>query len=688
MSNESESEAVASAFREAVEDLHGFARNEINTLTIIARENTEHAHAISGALQEHIKRVVPPKKLASLYLLDSIVKNVGTPYTLYFGRKLYQTFMEAYASVDMGTRRKMDEMLRTWKEPVPGSLDTRPVFPPDVTRPIENALIKARTSTLQAQREHARGQQQLLGRGRPSSQGVPFRDTPTPPSAHLPPQANGYHSQTPTPTTNGSSYSNPAQSMPASYPMHLSQQLPSRSTPQPMPTTMAFQPPQLGGYGAPQAGISTDALKDDIQKLIAASQAQSAHNPHDPSIQTRLKALVDLQNILQTQNLPQDQLVLVKNRIADLAVTIRAPPAQNSTPIPTSQPVAVAPPPAPAPAPAPASKISLDSLLGAGALAAIMARNSTTPKASTPYPPPAAAPVPTPPPQRVEPQKPAVTQPVPTPASDPLALMNMLRQAGLLPATTPASSSAAIPPKPTPSLPFPMPFNIPSALMGNQPPRPPTLEALTSDIILRPASLKQFRPHLLPLLFDALGPQCTQCGRRFPKDEEGKKKKTAHMDWHFRVNQRIADAEKRGQHRSWLVDEVDWIKTRETVDTDHIAPSSDSNAASGGSAPKAPQLQYIPVPDDPESANSICSICQEKFEMRWLDDAQEFVWPDAMRVGEKIYHASCYKEAFKDGGNTPPIYTRGTPEPTTGKRKAEVSFRIPIYLYLLWKFRY
>ncbi len=28
------------------------------------------------------------------------------------------------------------------------------------------------------------------------------------------------------------------------------------------------------------------------------------------------------------------------------------------------------------------------------------------------------------------------------------------------------------------------------------------------------------------------------------------------MDWHFRVHQRMADAEKRGQHRSWYVDEL------------------------------------------------------------------------------------------------------------------------------------
>lgn len=57
MSHESESEAVAADFRDALDDLAGFARAEINNLTLIARENTEHALAISGALQEHIKRV-------------------------------------------------------------------------------------------------------------------------------------------------------------------------------------------------------------------------------------------------------------------------------------------------------------------------------------------------------------------------------------------------------------------------------------------------------------------------------------------------------------------------------------------------------------------------------------------------------------------------------------------------------
>lgn len=93
--------------------------------------------------------------------------------------------MEAYAMVDQSVRRKMEEMLKTWKEPVPGSIDSRPVFPADVTRPIENALIKHRTSAIQAQQEYSRREQQVLGRVR-GTPGPPYRNTPTPPNMRQP----------------------------------------------------------------------------------------------------------------------------------------------------------------------------------------------------------------------------------------------------------------------------------------------------------------------------------------------------------------------------------------------------------------------------------------------------------------------------------------------------------------------
>lgn len=98
---------------------------------------------------------------------------------------MYQTFMNVYTLVDSQTRRKLDEMLKTWKEPVPGSLDTRPVFPPDVTRNIESALIKARTAALQQQQ--ARGPPDILNRGRGSGTPTGWMNSPTPPQGMVRP---------------------------------------------------------------------------------------------------------------------------------------------------------------------------------------------------------------------------------------------------------------------------------------------------------------------------------------------------------------------------------------------------------------------------------------------------------------------------------------------------------------------
>lgn len=96
--------------------------------------------------------------------------------------------MNAYTLVDSQTRRKLDEMLKTWKEPVPGSLDTRPVFPPDITRNIESALIKARTAAIQQQQ--ARGHQEILNRGRGSATPTGWTNSPTPPQNMPRPPSN------------------------------------------------------------------------------------------------------------------------------------------------------------------------------------------------------------------------------------------------------------------------------------------------------------------------------------------------------------------------------------------------------------------------------------------------------------------------------------------------------------------
>ncbi len=51
------SDEIAEDYKNSLEDLTQNSRFEINNLTVIAKENTEHAMAISRVLENHIKNV-------------------------------------------------------------------------------------------------------------------------------------------------------------------------------------------------------------------------------------------------------------------------------------------------------------------------------------------------------------------------------------------------------------------------------------------------------------------------------------------------------------------------------------------------------------------------------------------------------------------------------------------------------
>ncbi|KAG4434355.1 hypothetical protein IFR05_010166 [Cadophora sp. M221] len=550
-----------------------------------------------------------------------------------------------------------------------------------------------------------------MGRGRAGPSPAPYRETPTPPNppAYQAPGYQGQEQQAPGYQAPGYPAQNypPGQQMPAQQPpgyppnyvqqqysqpvngqqynqpngqpygqqntqqynqpngqqpYGLPQRPPSQQYSQPPPANTGYwqqqQQPPSQGHSSAEDGIAQ--LNNDIEKLIASSRAEWPQNPHDNSIGTKLKALLDLQTILQNQKLPPDQISLIKDQVAQLSRAAQPAPKIQSPPMQIPTPVAAAP--------APAQQPTLSSILGPGALAALLARQAATSQT----PPVQATAVRSSP----KPQAQSSYQPPPTngPSVEPMSLLDKLRAAGMLPSTpTPTSN----PPSTfTPTLAgFPPGFPPPFLNTPPNPSRTP-LAAIPNDVILKATSLKIPRPHLISSLYEGLGAPCTQCGRRFQSDPESKRKKAAHMDWHFHVRQRMEEAEARGQHRSWYVDELDWIKSRE-VEGESGAISSEPSQNTSATTTST-KLQYLPVPDDPALANSICPICQEKFEMKWLDEAQEFVWMDATNIGGRIYHASCYAEAAKDVTTQ---IKRGTPEPVLGKRKAEddqMAFRAKI----------
>lgn len=229
------------------------------------------------------------------------------------------------------------------------------------------------------------------------------------------------------------------------------------------------------------AAISVENLNRDISSLIEVSKADFGVTPWDSSIQTRLKALLDLQTILQSQQLPQEQLALIRDQVAQLSQASKASTrTQASPPAPiTPAPVAVAP--------VNDQAATLNSLLGSGALAALLARQSATPQ---PVQATVAPPIRSP---QITHSAPYVPTPAPAPAAtqaqDASALLERLRAAGII-GGTPVTKSPALANSqlPVPVIPgFPPP---PPKLHSTPPVNRAALAEIPNDVVLKPASLK------------------------------------------------------------------------------------------------------------------------------------------------------------------------------------------------------
>ncbi|KAK3625679.1 mRNA 3' end processing factor [Elasticomyces elasticus] len=670
---------VAVDFAESLKDLQQPNRWEIGNLTDIARESTEHAQAISKVLEEHIRTAAPNKKLPALYVLDSIIKNVGTPYTVYLGRNLYGTFMTAYTLVDPTVRRAMESLLKTWKEPVPGLIDPRPVFPPETVRPIESALIKARTAATKSQT----AQRQQM-----------FQNAPMPDQLNgrmQPPQVPLQYQQQP----------------PYGYP-------PQQHTPQHQPLQNAYPPPtppqfQQSYVPPQQPPVDLGLLKSDMASLIFRLQARFAQNPQDQGVITQLRALLQLQQVVDSGAVTGSALQEVRKQVTALAN--QAPPM----PAPTPQPAVVAPQwpppqimmqpyqtPTPAPQPyQPPQPAALPfmqqpiqppqpapSVFAPGALNGLQALLANNQKPSTPQMRAAAPALQHAPHSQLHNVQNNVASAPPTNTAD---LLAALSKSGILAGV---NTTTAAPAAPTPAVSAPPLTNSTAALLqslqslmpsnqqGTYTLRTAQLAGLGKPRIpMTSASLKTFRPELVRALYEDQPNQCSTCGRRFLATEEGRAKKERHLDWHFRTNQRVADpVASRGQHRQWFVDEVEWISIQEF----DPSTASAADAANGGVMQKAkqkgPEDKYLRAPAG--VTRHTCSICQEEMKSSYSDELQDWVFKNADFYNGKPAHATCVEEMRKPptggmGAMAGALAAAGqrqrssTPDSLLGKRKAE-----------------
>jgi pre-mRNA cleavage complex 2 protein Pcf11 len=183
-------------------------------------------------------------------------------------------------------------------------------------------------------------------------------------------------------------------------------------------------------------------------------------------------------------------------------------------------------------------------------------------------------------------------------------------------------------------------------------------------------------------LYDAQPNQCSTCGRRFLATDAGRAQKARHLDWHFRTNQRMADASiARGAHRDWFVNEMEWISLSD-FDPSTADPNATAAAAKKGERAKAVEESFVRAP--PGVTKNVCSIDFEEMRASYSEELQEWVFTNATTWQGKIVHATCLAELQKGSqqslggswaaalsGMSSSRQRSATPDSSLGKRKAE-----------------
>ncbi|XP_014218937.1 uncharacterized protein LOC106647178 [Copidosoma floridanum] len=105
---------IAEEYMSSLQELASNSKPHINMLTILAEDYIEFASTIVEAVEAHLQKVQSSLKLAVLYLIDSIIKNVNGVYSSLFANNIVQTFSGVFQKVDENTRGKMWKLRQTW----------------------------------------------------------------------------------------------------------------------------------------------------------------------------------------------------------------------------------------------------------------------------------------------------------------------------------------------------------------------------------------------------------------------------------------------------------------------------------------------------------------------------------------------------------------------------------------------
>eukprot|EP00960_Hanusia_phi_P051354 760749-Hanusia_phi.AAC.3 len=114
-----EAHELAANLEEQILLMNRAAKEEINALTMVAQDYVDNEYmccTVVKSIESCVDKAVNDKKLIPLYVLDSILKNVGGVYNKLILLNLNHTLCNAFQQVDNNVKQKMIKLMNTWSD--------------------------------------------------------------------------------------------------------------------------------------------------------------------------------------------------------------------------------------------------------------------------------------------------------------------------------------------------------------------------------------------------------------------------------------------------------------------------------------------------------------------------------------------------------------------------------------------
>jgi len=166
-----------------------------------------------------------------------------------------------------------------------------------------------------------------------------------------------------------------------------------------------------------------------------------------------------------------------------------------------------------------------------------------------------------------------------------------------------------------------------------------------AEVAFTVESLKARHAGVISALYEQRPHQCQQCGIRFA--QSSKQDLHDHLDWHFRATKEKKKVA--SKCRQWYHPVEAWLDLTDARGKDERQRSKVFE--SGGASQQTEEKKESNV-QVLKQKNASCSVCQERLDCFYDDEEEEWMYRDAVRNDDALYHKACFDAKTIGGAST------------------------------------